>query len=94
MKELLAVLNPLHNPAFVAWERMQARVVETALKDDFFVASCSAWLNGMLQTQKMFDQWLSMMGGAPSVEGLKDRLAGLETRLENIVQRNNAGAAE
>jgi len=94
VKELLAALNPMRNPAYVAMDRLNNRLTDVALHDPFFLQMSSSMLKGMLQSQKMYDQWLAMMfGGAANVpsmahlDGLKDRLHGLESRLDVIVQR-------
>jgi hypothetical protein len=96
MKELMAALNPMRNPAYVAIERLNNRLSDVALHDPFFLQVSSTMLKGMLQSQKMADQWFSMMTGGlfasvpnvAQVDVLKQRVVDLESRIAGIVQRN------
>ncbi len=88
MKDLLRALNPMRNPAWQAYEKLNARLMDTALRDPFFLSMSAGLLKNSLQLMRMQEQWLALfLGGTPGavthaqVSGLKSRLSGLEDRL-------------
>ena len=93
MKELLRALNPMRNPVWQAYERLNNRRLDVAMRDPFFLAAAGNGLKAGLSVLRMQEQWMQLwLGGVPGavthtqVENLWNRLTGLEERLNQVAQ--------
>jgi len=100
MKDVMAALNPMRNPVYASWERLNHRLIDTALRDPWFLQLSGGMMQAMLQQQKLYNQWLGTVTGASravpdmsAVDAMKQALADLEARVQGVVQRSKKEGA-
>ena len=96
----MAAMNPMRNPVYASWERLNHRLIDTALRDPWFLQVSGGMMQAMLQQQKLHNQWLGMVTGTSktvpdlfTVDAMKQRLADLEARVQGFVQRSKTEGA-